>query len=68
MAEWLEVSLTSPLTKTDGSGGFAGGDGSREKPGVFPGSPLCSHKASLVERLQQMENYAVYWERHGHSL
>lgn len=68
---WLGISLTSPLTKTDRSGGmavFAGSDGSKEKPGVFPRSPLCSHKSRLVERLQQMENYAVYWDRHGHSL
>lgn len=45
-----------------GAGGravFAGGDGSREKPEVFPRSPLCSHKGSLVERLQEMEDCAV---------
>lgn len=70
MHTWLGVSHLSTYKdrwvwrKTE----FAGGDGSRGKPGEFPGSPLCSHKTSLVETLQQMENYAVYWERQGHSL
>jgi len=47
---------------------FATGNGSRGKSGAFPRSPLCSHKASLVVTLQQMENYAVYGERQGDSL
>lgn len=40
---------------------------SKEKPGVFSKSPLCSHEASLVEGFQQRENYTVYWARWGPS-